>query len=100
MALEIFWWSWYVTGGVPGVEPAKSLSLAAVWSGTNAAQMAVGMGADVVVLDRSIDALRRKCAIRLCRKSHYSTADAIERHVVEADRMIGGVLIRCCGTQN
>ncbi|QYJ77414.1 alanine dehydrogenase [Shewanella acanthi] len=81
-------------GGVPGVEPAKVVIIGGGMVGTNAAQMAVGMGADVVVLDRSIDALRRlNVQFGSAVKAIYSTADAIERHVVEADLVIGGVLI-------
>ena len=46
-------------GGVAGVAPARIVILGAGVVGTNAAQMAVGTGAQVVVIDRSIDALRR-----------------------------------------
>ncbi|WP_413495336.1 alanine dehydrogenase [Shewanella baltica] len=81
-------------GGVPGVEPAKVVIIGGGMVGTNAAQMAVGMGADVVVLDRSIDALRRlNVQFGSAVKAIFSTADAIERHVIEADLVIGGVLI-------
>nr|AAL87460.1 alanine dehydrogenase [Shewanella sp. PA-43] len=81
-------------GGVPGVEPAKVVIIGGGMVGTNAAQMAVGMGADVVVLDRSIDALRRlNVQFGSPVKAIYSTADAIERHVIEADLVIGGVLV-------
>ena len=81
-------------GGVPGVEPAKVVIIGGGMVGTNAAQMAVGLGADVVVLDRSIDALRRlNVQFGSAVKAIYSTADAIERHVIEADLVIGGVLI-------
>lgn len=81
-------------GGVPGVEPAKVVIIGGGMVGTNAAQMAVGMGADVVVLDRSIEALRRlNVQFGSAVKAIYSTADAIERHVIEADLVIGGVLI-------
>ncbi|NDO73202.1 alanine dehydrogenase [Shewanella sp. SE1] len=81
-------------GGVPGVEPAKVVIIGGGMVGTNAAQMAVGMGADVVVLDRSIDALRRlNVQFGSKVKAIYSTADAIEKHVLEADLVIGGVLI-------
>ncbi|MCE9786929.1 alanine dehydrogenase [Shewanella chilikensis] len=81
-------------GGVPGVEPAKVVIIGGGMVGTNAAQMAVGMGADVVVLDRSIDALRRlNVQFGSKVKAIYSTADAIEKHVLAADLVIGGVLI-------
>jgi len=62
--------------------------------GRSAAQMAVGMGADVVVLDRNIDVLRSLDAQFGNKvKAIYSTADALEKHVLEADLVIGGVLI-------
>ncbi|WP_110457699.1 alanine dehydrogenase [Shewanella algidipiscicola] len=81
-------------GGVPGVEPAKVVIIGGGMVGTNAAQMAVGLGADVVILDRSIDALRRLNAQFDNRvKAIYSTAAAIEKHVLEADLVIGGVLV-------
>ncbi|QFU22757.1 alanine dehydrogenase [Shewanella eurypsychrophilus] len=81
-------------GGVPGVEPAKVVIIGGGMVGTNAAQMAVGLGADVVILDRSIDALRRLNAQFDNKvKAIYSTADAIEKHVLEADLVIGGVLV-------
>jgi len=81
-------------GGVPGVEPAKVVIIGGGIVGTNAALMAVGLGADVVILDRSIDAIRRLNAQFKNRvKAIYSTADAIEKHVLEADLVIGGVLV-------
>ena len=81
-------------GGVPGVEPAKVVIIGGGMVGCNAAQMAVGMGADVTILDRSIDALRRiNVQFGSTVKAVYSTADAIERHVLEADLVVGGVLI-------
>ena len=81
-------------GGVPGVEPAKVVVIGGGMVGANAAQMAVGMGADVVILDRNIDVLRRLDAQYGNKiKAVYSTADALEKHVLEADLVIGGVLI-------
>ncbi len=81
-------------GGVPGVEPAKVVIIGGGMVGCNAAQMAVGMGADVTILDRSIDALRRiNVQFGSTVKAVYSTADAIERHVLNADLVVGGVLI-------
>lgn len=81
-------------GGVPGVAPAKVVIIGGGMVGANAAQIAIGMGAEVVVLDRNIDVLRhlnRQFGSRL--KTLYSTAAAIEQQVVEADLVIGGVLI-------
>ncbi|TLU66273.1 alanine dehydrogenase [Thalassotalea litorea] len=81
-------------GGVPGVEPAKVVVIGGGMVGNNAAQMAVGMGAEVVVLDRNIHVLRRLDAQFGNKiKAIYSTADALEKHVLEADLVIGGVLI-------
>ncbi len=81
-------------GGVPGVEPAKVTIIGGGVVGTNAAQMAIGMGAQVVVLDRSIDVLRRlNVQFGASVQAVFSTADALERHVLEADLVIGGVLI-------
>lgn len=81
-------------GGVPGVEPAKVVIIGGGMVGNNAAQMAVGLGAKVVLLDRNINVLRRLDA-QFGNKiqTAYSTADALEQHVLEADLVIGGVLI-------
>jgi len=80
--------------GVPGVAPAKVVILGGGVVGMNAAQMAVGLGADVTVLDRSIDVLRRLDArfgggVRTL----YSTQSAIEAEVLQADLVIGAVLV-------
>jgi len=81
-------------GGVPGVEPAKVVVIGGGTVGFNAAQMAVGMGANVVILDRSLDVLREIDALFDSRvQTVYSNADAIERHLKDADLVIGGVLI-------
>jgi len=81
-------------GGVPGVEPAKIVILGGGVVGANAALTAVGSGAEVVVIDRSLDVLRRLVAQFGTRiKTVYSTTEAIEEHVVTADLVIGGVLI-------
>ncbi len=81
-------------GGVPGVLPAKVTVIGGGVSGTHAAQMAVGLGADVTILDRSIDRMRQLDDIFGGRvKTAYSTVDAIESHVVESDLVIGAVLV-------
>ena len=81
-------------GGVPGVPPGRILILGAGVVGTNAAQMAVGTGAQVVVIDRSIDALRRIDAMFNGRvQTVFSNRDNIEREVLRADLVISGVLI-------
>ncbi|MGR3914875.1 MAG: alanine dehydrogenase [Gammaproteobacteria bacterium] len=81
-------------GGVPGVDPAKVVILGAGVVGTHATHIAVGMGADVWVLDNNLAALERNWA-QFGRGTNtvFSTADALERHVLDADLVIGGVLI-------
>jgi len=81
-------------GGVPGVAPAKVTVLGGGVVGTHAAEIALGMGAQVTVLDRSVDAMRRlwsQFGTRLL--TVCSSRDAIERHVAGADLVIGGVLV-------
>jgi len=81
-------------GGVPGVDPAKVVILGGGVVGTHAIHIALGMGADVWVLDRSVDALRRLWTqFGRPLNTVFSTHDAIERHVTNADLVIGGVLI-------
>ncbi|MFG1698471.1 alanine dehydrogenase [Nonomuraea sp. NPDC049309] len=81
-------------GGVPGVAPAKVVVIGGGVSGLNAAQVAVGMGADVTVLDTNIDRLRQIDAIYQGRlKTLVSTSYAIEQEVLQADLVIGAVLI-------
>lgn len=81
-------------GGVPGVSPAKVVVIGAGVSGLNAAQIAVGMGADVTVLDLNIDRLRHIDAVYQGRmKTLVSTSYTIEREVLQADLVIGAVLI-------
>jgi alanine dehydrogenase len=81
-------------GGVPGVSPARIVILGAGVVGGNAAQMAVGTGAHVTVIDRSLDALRRMDRLLGARVTTlFSNADNIEREVLAADAVIGGVLI-------
>ena len=81
-------------GGVAGVAPARIVILGAGVVGTNAAQMAVGTGAQVVVIDRSIDALRRIDAMFNGRAmTVFSNTDNVEHEVLRADLVISGVLI-------
>jgi alanine dehydrogenase len=81
-------------GGVPGVDPAKVVVLGGGVVGTHAIEIALGMGADVWVLDRNVDVLRRLWAqFGRPLNTVYSTRDAVERHVTAADLVIGGVLI-------
>jgi alanine dehydrogenase len=81
-------------GGVPGVAPARVVILGGGVVGSHACDIALGMGAEVFVLDRSVDVLRalwRQFGRSL--NTIYSTRDAVERHVMMADLVIGGVLI-------
>ena len=81
-------------GGVPGVDPAKVVVLGGGVVGTHSIHIALGMGAEVWVLDRSVDVLRRLWAqFGRPLNTVFSTRDAIERHVLNADLVIGGVLI-------
>jgi alanine dehydrogenase len=81
-------------GGVPGVAPAKIVIIGAGVVGTNAAQIAVGTGAQVVVIDKSLDALRRLDHVLGARvMTLHSNQDNIEREVLSADLVIGAVLI-------
>jgi alanine dehydrogenase len=81
-------------GGVPGVEPAKVLIIGGGVVGLNAAKMAIGLGADVTIVDRSIDRLRQLDDIFHGRvKTLFSTADTIEREALRSQLIIGAVLI-------
>jgi alanine dehydrogenase len=76
------------------VAPAKIVILGAGVVGSNAAQLAAGSGARVVVLDRNIDALRAIDRLLGARATTvFSNRDNIERHVLSADLVIGAVLI-------
>ncbi|CUI06362.1 alanine dehydrogenase [Massilia antarctica] len=81
-------------GGVPGVAAGHVVIIGAGVVGTNALQMAVGTGARVTVLDKSIDRLRQLDLIFGNRIStQYSNAQSIEEAVLSADLVIGGVLV-------
>jgi alanine dehydrogenase len=81
-------------GGVPGVAPAKVLIIGGGVVGDNAAAMAVGMGADVTILDRSLPRLRQLDAeYGGTVKCVFSTGNAIEDYALEADLVVGAVLI-------
>ncbi len=81
-------------GGVPGVPPASTVVIGGGVVGENAIEMAIGLGSRVTVVDRNVEALER-----LDRRfgpglqTVYSTRRAIEEHVLEADLVIGAVLV-------
>jgi alanine dehydrogenase len=81
-------------GGVPGVPPAKVTVLGAGVAGTSAIRMAVGTGARVYALDRSVEALRNiehEFGARVV--TVHSSRDTVESHVLSADLVIGAVLV-------
>jgi alanine dehydrogenase len=81
-------------GGVPGVAPGKVLIIGGGVVGINAAKMALGLGADVTILDRSLPRLRQIDDIFAGQvKTVYSTVDAIEHYSSKADLVVGAVLI-------
>lgn len=81
-------------GGVPGVRPARVVILGAGVAGTNAAAMALGLGADVTILDININRLRELDAQYAGRlKTVASNNYEIEKSVIESDLVIGSVLI-------
>ena len=81
-------------GGVPGVQPGRVVILGGGIAGANAAAMAVGMQADVAILEKSVERMRALV-------DHFegrarvlmASAEAIEEHVHEADLVVGAVLI-------
>lgn len=81
-------------GGVPGVAPAKVVVLGGGVVGTNSVRVAMGMGARVVVIDKSLERLYH-LDLQFGSKitTIYSTTDAIERHISTADLVIGAVLV-------
>ena len=81
-------------GGVPGVAPANVLVLGGGVVGSSALRVALGMGADVTVIDRSVSKLAELDEqYRGQLRTIYSTAESIEEHAREADLIIGAVLI-------
>jgi len=81
-------------GGVPGVHAAKVVVLGGGVAGTNAIRMAMGLEAQVYVIDRSLERLYElDLQFGPMLNTEFSTVDAIERHVTTADLVIGAVLI-------
>jgi len=80
--------------GVPGVEPARVLIIGAGVVGENAANVAVGMEAEVTLLDTSLPRLRRLDTHYSGRvKCIYSTKETVEKYALDADLVVGSVLI-------
>ncbi|MFK0152621.1 alanine dehydrogenase [Streptomyces sp. NPDC090499] len=81
-------------GGVPGVLPAKAVVIGGGVSGWNAVQIAIGMGFDVTLLDRDINKLREADRIFGTKvKAVMSNAFELEKACLEADLVVGAVLI-------
>lgn len=81
-------------GGVPGVAPGNVVVIGGGVVGTNAVRMAMGMEARVIVLDKSLSRLREldfQFGSKL--NTIYATTEAIEHHVMNADLVIGAVLV-------
>jgi len=82
-------------GGVPGVAAAKVVVIGGGVVGENSTEIAVGMGANVTVLDRSLDVLDHLAArFGPSISTEYSTSEALERLVLDADVVIGAVLVK------
>jgi alanine dehydrogenase len=81
-------------GGVPGVQPARIVVIGGGVVGTHAARMAVGLGAEVTILDRSIGRLRELDELFEGRvRTRFSTIDTVEEEACAADVVIGAVLV-------
>jgi len=81
-------------GGVPGVKPGKVVVLGGGVVGFNAAQMAVGMQADVTILDRNPAVLEKlNTHFEATARTAFSTRAVLEEEVIGADLVIGAVLI-------
>jgi alanine dehydrogenase len=81
-------------GGVAGVPPARVVIIGGGVSGTHAVEMAHGLRADVTVIDRSLPRLRAlDVQFHGVVQTLYSTADTIEKAVIDADLVIGAVLV-------
>jgi alanine dehydrogenase len=81
-------------GGVPGVAPANVVVIGGGVVGSNAVRMAMGMGARVTVIDKSLTRLREldfQFGSKL--STMYATAESLEKFVSEADLVIGAVLV-------
>ncbi|MCE2509485.1 MAG: alanine dehydrogenase [Alphaproteobacteria bacterium] len=86
-------------GGMPGVPPAKVVVLGGGVVGTNAARMAMGMDAQVTVIDKSLPRLN-DLDLRFGGQLNtiFSTVDSIETYVLDADLVVGAVLVAGAST--
>ena len=81
-------------GGVPGVKPGKVVVIGGGVAGTNAAVMALGMGADVTIFDRNLSRLQQiDTTYRGAIKTRAANDHAIEEECLQADLVVGAVLI-------
>ena len=81
-------------GGVPGVPPARVVVVGGGVVGTNAARMAVGLGAEVTILERSLPRLRELDDLFLGRvRTRFSSVATLEEEVFGADVVVGAVLV-------
>ena len=81
-------------GGVPGVAPGRVVVIGGGVAGLNSAVIALGMGADVTVFDRSISRLQYIDTVYMGRiKTLVASKHAIEREVKQADLVVGAVLV-------
>lgn len=81
-------------GGVPGVAPAKVTIIGGGVSGTEAARMAMGLGADVTLLDTNLHRLRKlDLEFGPLLKTLYSSSETIEKMVLQSDLVVGAVLL-------
>lgn len=81
-------------GGVPGVNAASVVIIGGGVVGTNALRIALGMGAQVVILDKSLSRLQAldfQFGSKV--RTLYATSEAIENNVINSDLVIGAVLI-------
>ena len=82
-------------GGVPGVMPARVVVIGGGVVGEHAIQMAAGLGGDVVVLDNSVPVLNRLARhFGNALETVYSTRSAVEEFVLQADLVVGAVLVK------
>ena len=81
-------------GGVPGVPPARVVVIGGGVVGTHAARMAVGLGSEVTILDRSLPRLRQLDELFDGRvRTRFSSVATVEEEVFAADVVVGAVLI-------